>query len=250
MKKEDIALEVEETLAAGARARTKRMAERGIAKTKAGQQLTQIQKDAARYRAFLRLMWPRERILQETDWTLRQMMAIERYVQEEEVRLWGSQRPEYLFAEYREQQYLMIEELADVARTMAKTGQHQAMVSALKARSDILDRVIKTGQDLGVIPKRPQEVNVRSEVKSLSAQEVRIRLMDECGELREYLEGSSKPRQVAGPAAAVLRRITGKSEGDEKPQPAWESERVPVETSTSRRSTEATNPSTQTTGSS
>lgn len=250
-EREEIAAEVDEVLQAGARARTKRTAERGIAKTKAGLQLSQIQKDAARYKAFTRLMWPRERILQETDWTLRQLMAIENFVQEEEIRLWGSQRPEYLFAEYREQQGLLIEELADVARIMSKTGQYQAMVSALKARSDILDRIIKTGQDLGVVPKRPQEVNVNSTTRnlSLSVQEVRFKLQEECGELRDLLEGEGKPKKVTGAASAVLRKITGEEEKKEASQ-SWESDRVSVDTSTSLRSTQASNPSIHTTGSS
>lgn len=64
---------------------------------------------------------------------------------------------EDVFLEYKWQQGECIGALDKMITAIGSdTKQHNALVGAIKARSEIIDKVIKTGQDMGVIQKAPE----------------------------------------------------------------------------------------------
>lgn len=83
-----------------------------------------------------------------------------------------SKSPYKLFSEYIEKQSVIIQDLEGMKRSYevapgAKSegkgrgySQGQAYVAACKTQSDILDKIIKTGQDLGIIVKTPEKIEL------------------------------------------------------------------------------------------
>lgn len=63
--------------------------------------------------------------------------------------------PEDVYLEYKWAQTARIKEL-DMAMSNIPENQPNALVGAIKAKSDIIDKILKTGQDLGIIAKEPE----------------------------------------------------------------------------------------------
>ena len=213
---EELSLEFIEKEHAGARARAKRIARDGLPDLPANAKLDERKRDAAQYRAGISLLWDRERILQETGWSLQRFLAVERFVRDEDKRLMDNVDPRAVFSEYRTQQLQAAAELEDLAEIFRHSRQFNALVSAVKARSDILDKVIKTGQELGIVKRAAREVNVTGQIdfKSMSIRELRVHLRQEMTEVRELL---APPEEVGGLAATVLARVLGAPEEPEAP---------------------------------
>jgi hypothetical protein len=62
---------------------------------------------------------------------------------------------EDVFLEYKWAQEARLRELDDAIKVIPE-NQPNALVGAIKAKSDIIDKILKTGQDLGVINKEPE----------------------------------------------------------------------------------------------
>lgn len=65
--------------------------------------------------------------------------------------------PEELYIEYSWQQSKCISDLEEVIKIGIEAGSLTAATSAIKAKSDILDKIIKMGQDIGVLVKEPEK---------------------------------------------------------------------------------------------
>jgi len=208
--------------ATGSRARTKRIARKGLPELQDNARIEKRKRDAAQYRAGVALLWDRERILQETGWSLQRLMTVERYVNDEDKHLASDLDPRILWSKYRLRQLQAASELEDLIEIFKTSRQYNALVSAVKARSEVLDKIIKTGQELGVISRAAREVNLRSQidVRSMSVSELRVHLRQEVEELSRLV---SPPTEFAGPAGAILKRFDPPP--DEKP-PAPEGRRV------------------------
>lgn len=184
-------------------------------------------RDVIQLRACIALGWTRDQILEETNWTLQRLMYTERHLAEEDRRIWEKADPIAIFAEYREHQILCAKELEDLATYFKDSRQFSSLVGAVKAKSDILDKIIKVGQELGVVKRAAKEISIRGQVdvRTLSVAELRVHLEKEVSGLQKLLEA---PPRVRGPAGAVLKRILPvKSEDSENfapeaPQPSQE----------------------------
>jgi len=97
---------------------------------------------------------------------------------------------EEVFVEYLFQQSACIRDLTDLANEAYKKQHLQAQVSAVKGRSEIYDKIIKMGQDFGIIDKKP----VRTEsmlgvvVADLTDEDLKKRVASELGSLRGLME--------------------------------------------------------------
>lgn len=204
--------EKEGALTASARMRSTNIAKRGIGRLNANQELNQKRRAAIQYRTARALNWSRERILQETDWSLQWLMTVERYVQEEDREHWSETDPRTLFATYREQQMQVVRELEDLAEVFRGGRQHSALVASLKTRADIVDRIVKTGQELGVISKQPKQVEVQAtvDITTLPVEDLKAHIRAQVEEIATLLEParslSPDPEQSSA-ASAVFRRL-------------------------------------------
>ncbi len=169
--------------------------------------MNQKRKDAIQYRACRALLWERERILLETGWTLQWFMSIEKYVQDEDRRLWSETDSRSVFAAYREQQIQVASELEDLSEIFRGSKQFSALVSALRTRADVLDRILRAGQELGVIHKTPKQVEVSGtvDVTQLSATELRVHITRQVEEIERLLVPAGG--EQGHPAAAVMRQL-------------------------------------------
>lgn len=192
--------------ATGARAETKELARRGPPVLEPRADVGERRRQMAQYRACVALMWSREKILEETGWSTNLLLAVEKHVEEDDRRLHSDVDPRTLFAEYKLQQLQAARELENLAETFRALRQYTALVAAVKTRSDILDRIVKTGQELGVVKRAAREVTLtgRVDFASMSVEELRIHLVRERGEVERLLEPAPAVRGVAG---AVLARV-------------------------------------------
>ena len=69
------------------------------------------------------------------------------------------------------------------------------------------DRIVKMGQELGLIQRASKkiEVDARVDVSQLTVEELRVHVSSEFRELQDLLEPPSMPED--SPAAAVMRRV-------------------------------------------
>ena len=204
-----VSLELIEKSRAGARARSKSIARRGLPLGKKNQELSAKNRDAAQYRACRALLWNRERILHETGWSLQWLMSIEKYVADEDRRIWSETDARTLFASYREQQLQIAGELEDLAEIFRGSKQYSSLVSSLRTRADVLDRIVKTGQELGVITRTAKQVelNASVDITQLDVRELRVHIEQQLSEVHSLLGSPGSVLGESGAATAVMKRL-------------------------------------------
>lgn len=204
---EEVNLRLIEESRAGARAKSEKLARFGLPRGNPNQEINQKKKDAVQYRACRALLWERETILHETGWSLQWLMSIENYVAEEDRRVWSETDSRVVFATYREQQLQIAKELEDLGKIFRKSKQFSALVSSARTRAEILDRLVKTGQELGVIHKTAKQVEVHGsvDITQLDVKELRVHISRELETVSALL--GSNASTAGGSAAAVMKRL-------------------------------------------
>jgi hypothetical protein len=199
---EDVSLDTLTEGRAGARARALQVARQGLPHHR---DLSERRKELAQYRAAISLLWDRERILLETGWSLQKLMAVENMARDEAKRVVDEIDPRVIYEQYRTQQLQACAELENLAEAFKKSSQHNALVAAVKARSEILDRIVKMGQELGLIKRAAHEVEIHAKVdlRQLSIAELRVQLAKEVRDLKSLLE----PPRLDGVADTVAQRV-------------------------------------------
>ena len=192
---------------AGERARTKEIAKEGLPELPVP--INKYRRSAAQYRAGVALLWDRERFLDETGWSVRWYEEVQRYVENEDREAETKRDPRLIFSEYKQRQLLCARELEDLAAVFRKSKQFSSLVNAVKARSEIFDRIVKMGQDLGVIEKAGKKVEIDAtlsvDVASLSKEELHVHLSKEVAEVATLL--NLPPVGQKSGAGAVLRKL-------------------------------------------
>lgn len=193
---------------AGARERTRRRARSGAPDLNKNQEMSQKRRDATQYRACRALMWDRERTLLETGWSLQWLFSVEKFVADEDRSVWSETDARVLFAAYRDQQLQIVRELEDVTQIFRNSKQYNAVVSSLRTRAEVLERIMKMGQELGVVHKTARQVEVSGavDITQLTVVELRARVKAQVAEVRELIAPAEQPDGTAG---VVLRRLTG-----------------------------------------
>ena len=103
---------------------------------------------------------------------------------------------EKVYVDYVNDQLANIRDLTKILDTFNTTKQHSAMVGAIRARSEIQDKVIKMGQEFGFIDKRPDTRFVAGVlVHKLSDNELKSSIEEKLGALAalqaEFGEGAN-----------------------------------------------------------
>lgn len=103
---------------------------------------------------------------------------------------------EHVYVEYTAAQIANIRDLTGMIGDFKATKQYNAMVGAVRARSDILDKIVKTGQDMGLIKREAVTHKVVggiviAELNNLQLRELITKeLADLQKMMRKYGEGS------------------------------------------------------------
>lgn len=101
-----------------------------------------------------------EEIRQATGLTFARFKEIKREALREDVDRLRTQSTEEVYLDHREKQHGIIERLLTMAKELAGTTQASSAVAAIKAVGDINERLIKTGQEMGIIEKAPERKQV------------------------------------------------------------------------------------------
>lgn len=96
---------------------------------------------------------------------------------------------EQLYAEYVTQQAGCIHDLTGAAEAAADKKDIKAMIQAIKGRSEIYDRIIRTGQDFGIIERKAErrEIAMGVVLANLSDEDLRARISGELTGLRDLM---------------------------------------------------------------
>ena len=81
---------------------------------------------------------------------------LKKELQRQETAALYNQSTEDVYLEYVWRQNKCVEDLQDMINDFQATKQYNAIVGAVRAKSDIIDRILKTGQDMGILEKAPE----------------------------------------------------------------------------------------------
>lgn len=203
--KDDLKLE------GGARERAEKVAREGPPVQR--DELSKAKREVAQYRAGVALLWDENRILAETGWNAQKFYAVRKEVEKLDEQLAKGTDTSKVWAEYREQQFQCARELEDLAAIFRGAKQFNALVAAVKARSDILSAVLKAGQDLGVVNRASKKIEIKGRVdlNRMSVAEIRVHLRTELQEIESLMVLPEERKRLMtvsnSPAEAVLQRL-------------------------------------------
>lgn len=140
--------------------------------------------------------------------------------------------PEQSYIDFCLRQEGCIKDLNALIRKCKRSAQPQAMVSAIRAKSDIIDKMVQRGQDFGLLHKVPEQHQVVGGVvvANMSDAELRAQVVEQLETMRTMmkrygelpmLEAAPKPL----PAAPVKRASKASAEPKVKVKPATETKR-------------------------
>jgi len=109
-----------------------------------------------------------------------------------------------IYVRYKMQQERNIKDLDELVRNLDEKKQYNAVIGAIRLRADIEDRILKTGQELGVISKAPKQVNIFGGIAlaDLTTDDLRGKIVAEMTGLQGLMEqfGEQDIKQLtAGP---------------------------------------------------
>lgn len=84
---------------------------------------------------------------------------------------------EETFVDYVLHQRAVIKDLTDAYEKFKASNQSNAMVGALRARADVYDKIIKVGQEFGLIEKKPEEKRILGGLAIANVSDDRLRSM-------------------------------------------------------------------------
>jgi hypothetical protein len=94
----------------------------------------------------------------------------------------------------------------------------QAAILAIKARSEILDRVVKTGQDMGIIEKRARELRLSGQINlaALPTEKLRVFLEKKLNEMQKLVDKGDIPPTFR---KMLKGQVAGTDDGERSDEP-------------------------------
>ena len=114
-----------------------------------------------------------------------QYAALKREMYSQQAEFYRTRSTEDMYTDYVNEQRACIHELDKIVARFADEKHSSAIVGAIRARSDIVDKIVKLGQDVGLIDKEPEKKVVLGgiAVASLSDAQLRKTIVAEIKEL-------------------------------------------------------------------
>lgn len=126
--------------------------------------------------------------------TITDYNLLKRKMMEREVERLGSRTAEEIYIGYVIDQIHNIRDLTNMIDKFKESKQYNAMVGAVKARAELNDKLMKMGQDLGVIAKEPtrHEVVGGIVVSDLTSRQLKAMITAELASLNEMMKRYGK----------------------------------------------------------
>lgn len=114
-----------------------------------------------------------------------QYAALKREMYSQQAEYYRTRSTEEMYSDYVIEQRACINELDKIVARFVDDKQSSAAVGAIRARSDIVDKIVKLGQDVGLIEKEPERKVIFGGVAiaSLSDAQLRRAIVGEVKEL-------------------------------------------------------------------
>jgi hypothetical protein len=112
-----------------------------------------------------------------------------------------------VYAHYVLEQKSCIVELQQMINGFRSSKQHNAMVGAVKAKSEILDKIISKGQDMGIIEKRAKRIEFIGslDVRNMTELDIAREIMVQMQQINELVDGGiidaelvEEPKKLTG----------------------------------------------------
>lgn len=117
-------------------------------------------KDMALCRSLISAGYEDDQIAEETGWDYEKIRAVRGVLYSVEERSVVGRRAEEVYVDYVARSRAHLRQLQELLDTLKGSNQGSAAVGAVKAKQDILDRIIARGQEMGFIDKRPERKEV------------------------------------------------------------------------------------------
>ena len=147
---------------------------------------------------------------------------IKRRATRSQVEVFRHRSTEEIYAEYVFQQAACVHDLTDAAKAADTKKDIKAVISAIKARSDIYDKIIKTGQDFGIIEKKAErrEIAMGVVLANLSDDDLRARISGELTGIQDLMGKFSDKNLLELQPGKLHRKLpalpTGKKQNTSK----------------------------------
>jgi len=129
----------------------------------------------AQMRSHIALGHTDEQIAEEMSLRIDALKALKREFYRQETIALHSATAEEVFIDYAVKQKQCITDLSDLIPELRATKQHASIIGAIKAKSDILDKIIKTGQEMGILEKAPEKKMVFHGIAIASLDNTKLR---------------------------------------------------------------------------
>jgi len=115
---------------------------------------------------------------------------LKRTMFEREMNRLGERTAEETYIQYTIDQIQNIRDLTDMIKNFKASKQYNAFVGAIKARAELNDKLLKMGQELGVIEKQPQKHEVVGGivVTDLTSKQLKKMITNELSSLGEMMK--------------------------------------------------------------
>ena len=145
-------------------------------------------KDINKLRALQASGLTTDEIVDRSGWTEDKLSKVrEELFAREEMDLVG-RRTEDVFIDYVMRTRANIRQLDDILEDLRMTKQGSAMVGAVKAKQDLMDRILNRGQEFGLIEKKPDRSQVGIVVANMDDLALREMLVNEMNQLRSMMD--------------------------------------------------------------
>lgn len=122
--------------------------------------------------------------------TKAEFVIFENVCHDEEAFLLKNKSAGAIFVNYMLDQKHLLSDLKDVHREFKKNKQTAGAVSAIRLRSEILDKILNMGQELGVIVRtaKKQEIELQMTIEHLETHEIKALIVDDIKGLMRMVE--------------------------------------------------------------
>lgn len=148
-----------------------------------------LRKDMAKLRAYVAQGMSLIEIAEsEAGWTPEWIADLHGRVLIEEEGAQVGRRTEEVFADYTIRTRANIRQLDEIIEDLKSSKQGSALVGAVKAKQDLMDRVIERGQTFGLIERKPDQRTIL--IAKMGDEELRRVLADEIAAMRGLMDGA------------------------------------------------------------
>lgn len=121
--------------------------------------------------------------------TLGRLVKMKKSIFDKEIERLRAKPTEHTYVEYVLNQMGCVRDLTELYEASKKQNNANAGVGAIRARSDIFDKVIKVGQEFGILERKPEEKRIIAGimVAQLSNDQLKSAITTQIGQLNEMV---------------------------------------------------------------